>query len=527
MSQSSQRPSGHAPSSHRFGRPNLRIAGLDVNAPVFVISALSIVAFIVGALVFREEATETLLALRVAVTTGFDWLFLSAANALLLFCLLLIVSPLGKVRIGGPGAKPAYSRTTWFAMLFASGMGIGLMFFGVLEPVFFVQNPPLGLDASDPDAARAIGVGSATFHWGLHAWAIYAVVGLGLAFFAFSRGLPLTLRSLFHPLLGDRVWGWSGHLVDIAAVFATLFGLATSLGFGTEQAADGLHYLFGFPASDATRVTLILGVTGIATLSVLTGLDGGIKRLSQTNMALAASLMLFVLAVGPTGGIFESAWRGLGAYLGRIVPLSHWIGREDTAFLHDWTTFYWAWWMSWAPFVGMFIARVSRGRTVREFLVFVLLLPTLFNLLWMSVFGGAALDQFLVDGYTGVTATIAEWRPGLVLFRMLEPLPLAGLASLLSIALVLVFFVTSSDSGSLVIDTITAGGKLDAPVAQRVFWCLAEGLTAIALLLGGGLLALQAASLLMALPLAVLFLVMIGCIWSGLRAEHRRTVRDG
>ena len=468
---------------------------------------------------FRESATKTLGDLRVWVTTAFDWLFMITVSAMVLFCLFLIVSPLGKVRIGGRDSVPDYSRATWFAMLFAAGVGIGLMFFGVLEPVYYFQNPPLGIDPADKEAALAIGIAGATFHWGLHAWAIYAIVGLGLAFFTYSWGLPLTIRSTFYPLLGDRVWGWGGHVIDIFAIFATLFGLATSLGLGAQQATDGLNYVLGVPATDFTRVVLIIAITAMATISVVTGLDVGIKRLSQFNMIFAVLLMLVVLAVGPTLDVFRSFFVGLGEYIVRIVPLSNWIGREDTDFLHGWTTFYWAWWIAWAPFVGTFIARISKGRTVREFLVFVLVLPTLFGLLWMSVFGGTALHQFLVNGYTGVTETVTAWQPGLVLFKMLDQLPLTGLLSFVSIILVIVFFVTSSDSGSLVVDTISAGGKMDAPVVQRVFWCVVEGLVAIALLLGGGLQSLQAASLLTALPFAIVLVGMIVSIWIGLRRE--------
>ncbi len=392
---------------HRVGQENVQILGLDINAPVFLVSGIAIAAFSVGALVFRESATETLGALRVQVATAFDWLFMITACVLLLFCLFLIVSPLGKVRLGGPDSAPDYSRATWFSMLFAAGVGIGLLFFGVLEPVYYFQKPPLGIDPADTEAALALSMAGTIFHWGLHGWAIYALAGLGLAFFTYNRGLPLTIRSAFHPLLGDRVWGWSGHVIDILAIFATLFGLATSLGLGAQQATGGLNYLFGVPATDFTRVALIMAITAIATISVLTGLDVGIKRLSQFNMILAVLLMLFVLAVGPTLNILHSFWVGLGEYFARIVPLSNWVGREDTEFLHGWTMFYWAWWIAWAPFVGTFIARVSKGRTVREFLAFVLILPTLFILLWMSVFGGTALHQFLVDGYTGVTETIA------------------------------------------------------------------------------------------------------------------------
>jgi BCCT family betaine/carnitine transporter len=507
---------------YEIGQDNIEVLGLDIHNPVFVISAVGVIATVLLTLMFQEQATAFFGDLRPWLTSTFDWVFMSAANLFVLFCLFLIVSPLGRVRLGGVDAKPDYSYAGWFAMLFAAGMGIGLMFFGVLEPVYHFQNPPLGLDAADTEAARALGMAATIFHWGLHPWAIYAVVALALAFFSFNRGLPLTIRSAFYPLLGDRVWGWFGHIIDTLAVFATLFGLATSLGFGAEQASAGMNYLFGLPSGDASKVVLILVITAAALISVLAGLDAGVKRLSEINMVLALLLLVFVIAIGPTLVILGGFFTGLGNYLANLVPLSNWVGREDTDFMHGWTTFYWAWWISWSPFVGMFIARVSKGRTVREFITCVLLIPTLVSVLWMNAFGGTAVTQFLADGYTGVTETVANWTPELSLFKMLEPLPLANLMSFIGIVLVLVFFITSSDSGSLVIDTITAGGKIDAPVAQRVFWCTLEGLVAIALLLGGGLASLQAAAIATGFPFALVLVAMCFSTWRGLRTEARQ-----
>ena len=506
---------------YEVGQDNIQILGLDIHNPVFLISGVTIVAFVIGVLMFQEASAEAFGALRPWLTSTFDWVFMGAANLYVLFCLLLVVTPVGKVRLGGKDAKPDYSYAGWFAMLFAAGMGIGLMFFGVLEPVYHFQNPPLGVDPADTEAARAIGMAATIFHWGLHPWAIYAVVALALAFFAFNHGLPLTLRSAFYPIFGNLVWGWLGHIIDTLAVFATLFGLATSLGFGAEQATAGLNYLFDVPTGDTTKVVLILAITAVALVSVLAGLDKGVKVLSEINMVMALVLLLFVIAVGPTMDIVGGFFSGLGNYMADLVPLSNWVGREDTDFMHGWTTFYWAWWISWSPFVGMFIARVSRGRTVREFVICVLIIPMLVCVLWMNAFGGTAVSQFVNDGYTGVTETVSAWTPELSLFRMLEPMPLAGITSFIGIVLVIVFFVTSSDSGSLVIDTITAGGKMDAPVAQRIFWCIFEGLVAIALLLGGGLGSLQAAAIATGFPFALVLLVMCYSTWKGLRAEPR------
>ena len=503
-----------------------KLFGLDIYlTPVFVISSIAIVVFIVGALVFQEGATELFGKIRVWLTTNLDWWFMDITNLLLLFCLFLIVSPLGKVRLGGTEAKPEYSNLTWLAMLFASGVGIGLLFFGVAEPMYYFQKPPLGIEAGTTEAATT-GIAATVFHWGLHGWAIYGVVGLALGFFAYNRGFPLTIRSVFYPLLGDRVWGWPGHIIDTFAIFAGIFGLATSLGLGVQQVTSGLDYLFGIPATPLTMVLLIVGITCIALISVLTGLNVGIKRLSQFNIILAFLLLLAVIILGPTRYIFNSMFNSLGTYFAKIRPLSNWIGREDTSFLHDWTTFYWAWWIAWAPFVGTFIARISKGRTVRQFIIFVLLLPTLLCLLWFGAFGGTALHQHTVDGYTGVTENVAAWKLELALFKMFDQLPWTPLLSSVAMLLTIIFFVTSSDSGSLIIDIIAAGGKVDAPVPQRVFWCTIEGLVAIALLLGGGLKSLQAASLATGFPFAIVLLGMAACVLIGLRQDSRASAED-
>ena len=500
------------------GRDNVRVLGLDVHHPVFLVSSLTVVLFVGGVLAFLDRASPAFEALRTWLTATFDWVFMGAGNVFVLFCLLLVATPAGGVRLGGAGARPDYSLPAWFSMLFAAGMGIGLMFFGVAEPIEHFRAPPLGLDAADTAAAREMGMAAAIFHWGLHPWAVYAVVALALAFASFNLGLPLTLRSAFHPVLGDAVWGPFGHVVDTLAVFATLFGLATSLGLGAGQTAAGLSHLFGVPDTDATRVLLIAAITAMATASVIAGIDKGVKRLSQANLLLALLLLAFVLTVGPTRDVATGFVTSLGAYFAAIGPLSNWVGRDDLDFMHGWTTFYWAWWISWSPFVGTFIARVSRGRTVRELIGCMFVVPMLIAVLWMNAFGGTAVAQYVDGGYTGVFDAVQAQQPELSLFRMLEALPAAGVTSGIAIVLVVVFFVTSSDSGSLVIDTITAGGKLDPPVAQRVFWCAFEGLVAIALLLGGGLAALQAAALATGFPFALVLVAMCFSTWKGLRA---------
>ena len=518
---------------YEIGQDNIQTKlgpfGIDIHNPVFMVSGLTIIAFVVFALALQQEAEAIFGWLRPAITSTFDWFFLAAANVFVLLCLVLIVTPLGKVRLGGRDATPDYSYAGWFAMLFAAGMGIGLMFFGVSEPISHFSSSfaegagspdswaPLAGAAGDPAEARRLGMAATIFHWGLHPWAIYAVVALALGLFSYNKGLPLSFRSIFYPVFGDRVWGWTGHVIDVLAVFATLFGLATSLGFGAEQANAGLNHLFGVPVSDASKVLLIAGITAIALMSVVAGLDAGVKRLSEINMVLAALLLVFIVAVGPTMAIVTGFFHNLVAYAEYLPALSNPFGRSDANFSQGWTSFYWAWWISWSPFVGMFIARVSRGRTVREFMICVLLIPSIVSVFWMTAFGGTAIGQIVNDGYQAVGEAALELK----LFVMLEALPLAGVTSFIGIVLVIVFFVTSSDSGSLVIDTITAGGKVDAPVPQRVFWAIFEGLVAIALLLGGGLASLQAAAVSTGLPFTLVLLLGCWALVKGLRSEPR------
>jgi BCCT family betaine/carnitine transporter len=526
---------------YKIGQDNIQTKigpfGLDIHNPVFVISGLVVIAFVAYALIAPQQAADFFGWLRPALTTTFDWFFLSAANIFVIFCLLLIVTPYGSIRLGGSEATPDYGYLGWFAMLFAAGMGIGLMFFGVLEPAYYFGTPwgdePLGavrpftedgvLIEENIAEARRMALAATSYHWALHPWAIYAVVALALALFSYNKGLPLTIRSAFYPILGDRVWGWTGHIIDTLAVFATLFGLATSLGLGAQQANAGLNYVYGIPEGVTTQVILIIGITAIALISVLRGLDGGVKVLSEINMVIALALLLFVVFAAGAASIMTEFFKGIGAYFKEVIPLSNPVGREDTGYMQGWTAFYWAWWISWSPFVGMFIARVSRGRTVREFITCVLIIPSLVCVFWMAVFGGAAINDIIANPETSAVKAqvIDSYNPPLSLFAMLESLPLAAITSTIGIVLVIVFFVTSSDSGSLVIDTITAGGKVDAPVSQRVFWCTFEGLVAIALLLGGGLTSLQAMVISTGLPFTIILLAICVMIWKGLAAEKR------
>lgn len=523
--------------SYEIGQDNINfrrrfVFELDIHNVVFSVSALSIVLFTFLTLAFQTTLEPAFTGLRNFLTSNLDWFFLLTGNVFVLVCIGLILSPLGRIRLGGPDARPDYGNLAWFAMLFAAGMGIGLMFYGVSEPMGHftaaLGGPvvedgvrtdwaPLNGAVGDPEAARRLAMAATIFHWGLHPWAIYAVVALALALFSFNKGLPLTLRSIFYPIFGERVWGWPGHVIDILAVFATIFGLSTSLGIGAQQASAGLEFLFGIPATETTMILLVLAITCIAIASVVAGMDKGVKLLSEVNLGLAALLLVFIIAVGPTMQIVQGFFLNLKAYATYLPALANPFGREDTNFSQGWTAFYWAWWISWSPFVGMFIARVSRGRSVRELLTAVLLIPSLVSVLWMTALGGTAISQLVNDGLTSVQDAALE----LQLFEMLAHLPITAVTSFIGIVLVVVFFVTSSDSGSLVIDTISAGGKVNAPVPQRVFWASFEGLVAVALLLGGGLVALQAMAVSTGLPFAVVLLGACYALIRGLMSEPR------
>ncbi|MGY5703919.1 BCCT family transporter [Vibrio antiquarius] len=534
-----QRPDGKVnaiDTDYQIGQDNVALKvgpfGLDIHNRVFAISGLAIILFVVVTLLFREQVEPFFADLRAGLLHHLDWFFLASGNIFVIVCVGLIFTPLGRVRIGGTEATPDYSYAGWLAMLFAAGMGIGLVFFGVSEPMSHfssaiggvnVENgvrtdwAPLGGAEGDASAASALGMAATIYHWALHPWSIYALLALGLAIFSFNKGLPLTMRSIFYPLFGERVWGWTGHIIDILAVVATVFGLATSLGYGASQAATGLNFLFDVPMTNTTQVLLIIGITALALISVVAGLDKGVKILSEINMGLAALLLLFVIVVGPTIAILTGFFENIVSYVANIPALSMPFGREDVNYSQGWTAFYWAWWISWSPFVGMFIARVSRGRSVREFIICVILIPSSVCVLWMTAFGGNAISQYVSDGYEAVFNAELPLK----LFAMLDVMPLAEITSFIGIILVVVFFITSSDSGSLVIDTIAAGGKVDAPTPQRVFWCTFEGLVAIALMLGGGLAAAQAMAVTTGLPFTIVLLVATVSLVKGLMDEPR------
>jgi choline/glycine/proline betaine transport protein len=529
----------HAETDREPGDTNWQGYGFDVHPQVFFISAFVVLAFIALSLIFQDAAQTLYGDIRTGAGTNFGWLFILAANLFIVFMIYLALSKFGSIKIGGVDAEKEFSDISWVAMLFSAGMGIGLMFFGVGEPIWHLNFPHLGTDAGTAAAGEAA-MAVALFHWGFHPWAVYSLVGLSLAFFSFNRGLPLTFRSIFWPVLGERIYGWPGHIIDILTVFATLFGLTTSLGLGALQINAGLNFLgqnsSTFPeiaTSTGVQVAIIALVTGVAVMSVAAGLDGGVKRLSNLNLLLMFSLLASVFILGPTLFIFNLLPQGIGAYLGNFFSLSFYAGALGAGgqypyagFLNDWTVFYWAWWIAWSPFVGMFIARISKGRTVREFVGGVLVLPVLFSFVWFAALGGTALNMELTTDPGQVAGPMIDEGLGteVGMFAMFDALPGTLILSGAAILLTSTFFITSSDSGSLVIDHLTSGGKHDAPVTMRIFWAVSEGVVASTLLIAGGeagLNALQAAAISTGLPFAVVLIFMMYAIYKGLQTEYQ------
>jgi choline/glycine/proline betaine transport protein len=520
----------HPESDREPGDTNIQKFGFDIHPVVFPIALVIIALFIAVTIGLGDQASAAYTWLFDFIGANFGWFYLLVVNVFIVVLLFFAFSKYGNIKIGGVEAEKEFNDFSWMAMLFSAGMGIGLMFFSVSEPLYYFQTPPafFGAEAGTGSAAAA-GMAQTFFHWGFHPWAVYGLVGLGLAFFSFNRGLPLTFRSIFWPLLGERIYGWPGHVIDLVTVFATLFGLATSLGLGVAQVNTGLSYVGGemlgvvsIPSGTIPQVVLIGGITAIATMSVAAGLDGGVKRLSTLNLYLMFALLIFLVIVGPTVYVFGAWVEGLGAYFGNILSLGFFTGTLDpagNATPTAWTVFYWGWWIAWSPFVGMFIARISKGRTVREFVLGVLFLPSLFSTLWLSVFGGSALNNALV-GNGAALETYNEVGQTVAMFAMLEQYPLGAISGLLATLLVITFFVTSSDSGSLVIDHLTSGGKHDVPKVQRIFWAITEGAVAAILLVGGGLTALQTAAITTGLPFAVILCLMCYTVYLGLSNEY-------
>ena len=476
-----------------------------LNPPVFYSAAGLITLIIIFAATVPDIASRWFDAVQSAIIINASWFYVLAVAIILLSVVYLGFSRMGTIKLGPDHSEPDYSRISWFAMLFSAGMGIGLMFFGVAEPVMHFLAPPVAEPGSVDAAREAMKI--TFFHWGLHAWAIYAIVALILAFFAYRHGLPLTLRSALYPLIGDKIYGPIGHAVDVFAVIGTVFGIATSLGYGVTQINAGFNYLFDVPVSDTVQVLLIIGVTALAVVSVTTGLDKGIRRLSELNIVLAVLLLLFVLLLGPTVFLLQAFVQNTGAYVSDLVSNTfNLFAYEKTDWIGGWTIFYWGWWLSWAPFVGLFIARISRGRTIREFVLGVLLVPSGFTLMWMTFFGNSAIELIINQGVASLGEMVQQ-DVSVALFVFFEQFPWSRILSVIGTLMVVVFFVTSSDSGSMVVDMLCSNGRNDTPVWQRIFWAGGTGLVAIILLLAGGLGALQTMAIASALPFTIVLLI--------------------
>ncbi len=497
-----------------------------INPPVFYGSLIIIMGLVLFSVIAPETAGNFFNNLKLAVLEEASWFYVLTVAIIISLVAFLGISRYGEIKLGPDHSEPDYSYSSWFAMLFSAGMGIGLMFFGVAEPIMHFTSPPMAEPNSIAAAKEAMRV--TFFHWGLHAWSIYAIVGLILAYFSFRRGLPLTLRSALYPIIGKKIYGPIGHAVDIFAVVGTVLGVATSLGFGVQQVNAGLNYLFDLPVSDTVQVFLIIGITGLATISVVTGLDAGIRRLSELNLGLAFLLLAFVLILGPTVFLMKTYMQNVGAYLSELVSMTFnlyaYQPKEDggpQAWVGGWTIFYWGWWIAWSPFVGLFIARISRGRTIREFAMGVMFVPAGFTLFWMTVFGDSAINMIMSNTFAELGGLVNE-NMSVALFHFLEQFPFSGFISGVATLMVIVFFVTSSDSGSMVVDMLASGGHDDTPVWQRVFWASSEGIVAIALMLAGGLGALQSATIAAALPFSLVLLIAAYGLLRSLKVENIR-----
>lgn len=496
-----------------------------VSRPVFLTSAILILAFIIFGAFFNELASEVFGQAKAFVSMRFGWFFIMVVNLTLVMSIYLIFSRYGDIRLGHQNEDPEYNLVSWIGMLFSAGIGIGLLYWGTAEPLYHFMAPPLGEPETIAAAKQAMNI--SFLHYGLHVWAIYGMVALSLAYFHYRRGLPLAIRSTLYPLIGKKIYGPMGHTVDILAVFGTMFGVVTTLGLGVLQINSGLDSLFGIPNNITVQIILIVIITMLAGLSLLMGLDKGIKRLSDINILFTIVLLSFVIILGPTQFIFNSFFENIGNYLHQVIPLGLWTEsyEGEANWQSSWTVFYWAWWISWSPFVGVFVARISRGRTIREFILGVLFIPITILFLWFTAFGGSAIHMELmaaVDPNVASPGLIEAVRAdtGSAIFKLMESFPLTSALNMLIVVMIVLWFVTSSDSASFVIDMLTSGGDTNPPKIQRLFWAGTEGVIAAVLLAAGGLSALQAASIVSGFPFALVIVIMMYSLLRGLSRDR-------
>ena len=491
-----------------------------INPPVFLTSSLLIIGLLLFSIYAPGVASGLFSSIQAGIIANGSWFYVLTVAVILGFVIYLSMSRFGSIKLGPDHINPDYKLTTWLSMLFAAGMGIGLMFFGVAEPIMHYLSPPTAEQGSLAAVKEAMKI--TFFHWGLHAWAIYAIVALILAYFCYRHKLPLTLRSALHPIIGDRIYGWPGHLVDTFAVVGTVFGVATSLGLGASQVNAGLNYLFSTEVSQINQVLIMVGITALASVSVVTGLDKGIKILSEVNMALAVILLLLIFVLGPTVFLLQAYVQNIGGYLSDIVSNTfNLFAYEKKSWIGGWTIFYWGWWLAWAPFVGLFIARISKGRTIREFVIGVMLVPTAFTLLWMTVFGNSAIALVVDQGVASLAEMIGQ-NSAVGLFVFLENFPWSTALTGLSILMIVIFFVTSCDSGAMVIDMLCSNGRNDTPVWQRLFWAIGVGVVGAVLSLAGGLDALQTMTIASALPFSLVLLMACFGLIKALQIESAK-----
>lgn len=501
----------------------VKVLGLVVNKRVFITAFTFLLSIIVLTLLFEEQAQHYFDMAQSYVSSKAGWIYTISANIFIIFCLYIAFSKYGNIRIGGPKARPEFSLMAWFSMLFSAGIGNGLVLFSISDPVQDFLNPPR-LEGHEPAVIAQEAINFSFLHHGIHGWAIYSLVGLSLAYFTYNRKMPLTLRSAFYPLLGDRVNGWMGDLVDIMAVLTTIFGLATTIGFGVGQINAGFSAVFGAPSTLTYQIIIIIAITGIATLSAFSGVNKGVRLLSLLNVRVAITIFSIILLLGPTAFIFKAYIQNIGSYLTNFVEMSTYTETyRETEWQKIRTIMYWGWWISWSPFVGTFIARVSRGRTIKEFILCVLILPATVTFLWFSAFGGITMNDILLGDTAMISAVNEDISTAIYVF--FEKFPLTMVLKILGLILICSFIITSADSGALVVDSITSGGKLKTPKIQRVIWAISIGAVAAVLMYGGGLNALQTAVTISGLPFAIFLLMMGYSLLIGIKEDYSETER--